>query len=208
MCGGLMSNSVVPLASTILSELKEQLSQAGFHRVPREPMFARDQAGRKEIFWLIYTRDPQSAEVSATVAVAFESIEVLMREASGLYHNPGNYTMSLAKDVWRIDPGMQTIIRTADDLPAVIGTLMRAWQEFGLPFYERFKTVRDVAEYMTPSTVGFGNTPINCSVGAIAKRQCGSADYAEFVEFCRGRLKGISDGFYLRRFDALIERLS
>lgn len=202
-----MSNSVVPLASTILSELKERLRPAGFERVPGEPMFAREQAGRKEIFWLIYTRDPGSAEVSATVAVAFESIEVLMREASGLYHHPSAYTISVAEDVWRTDPRQQTIIRAADDLPAVVDMLIHAWQTFGLPFYKRFTTVRDVAEYMTPATVRSGNLPINCSVGAIAKRQSGSADYAEFVKFCRNYFNGQPDGFYLRKFDALMERL-
>jgi hypothetical protein len=171
------------------------------------PMLVREDGGRKEIFWLIYTPDPASADVAATVGVAFESIEKLMVEASGLYGDPGDYTMSVAEDVWRVDPAYQMTVRTPEDAPAAVEMLVRAWNDFALPFYARFRTVRDVAEYLTPETAMKGNMPINCSVGVIAKLQSGSADYPQFVEFCRDRLAGISNGFYLQRLDRLLKRL-
>ena len=34
------------------------------------------------------------------------------------------------------------------------------------------------------------------------------ADYAEFVGYCRNRLKDISNGFYLGKFEKLVERLT
>jgi hypothetical protein len=179
----------------------------GFHRAKGEPMFIRESTGRKEIFWLIYTPDPDSAEVSAAVAVAFEPIEALMRENSGLYHNPGKYTMSVAEDVWRIDPGMQMVIRTTADAALVLDMLVRCCNQYGSPFYERFQTVRDVANYLTPSTVGSGNLAINCSVGVIAKRLVNAEDYVDFVDYCRNRLSQDPSGFYLKKFERLLERL-
>jgi hypothetical protein len=100
--------------------------------------------------------------------------------------------------------GAATRNRHADD---AVEMLACAWNDVALPFYARFRTVADVARYVTPETVDDGNTPINCSVGVIAKLQSGSADYAQFVEFCRNYLAGISNGFYLQRLDRLLNRL-
>jgi hypothetical protein len=208
MMEALMSDRLVPKRSTLLAQLQSRLAPAGVRRATGMPMLVREEGGRKEIFWLIYTLNPASADVAATVGVAFESIEKLMVEASGLYDNPGDYTMSVAEDAWRIDPAYQMTVRSAEDAPAAIDMLVRTWDNFALPFYARFRTVRDVAEYLTPQTVEKGNMPINCSVGVIAKRQSGSADYAQFVEFCRNRLAPLSNGFYLQRLDRLLARLS
>ena len=88
---------------------------------------------------------------------------------------------------------------------------MQVFRTFALPYFEKFVSLAaidaELNDKPTERTPNRGSPWLRCSTGLIVAKLVGRPNYQELIDIYTEVVSGNAKGFYLKRFQALVQSL-
>lgn len=200
------------LIENVLACLDRDLRPLGFECTKGEHSFFRRRNGRRERFHFAVIKYPGEVRLHPTLGIRFDKVESIFHRTSGFepqFH--GTDTVGLHLRNVRGPNGYEIQLHSEFDVPSVVRRLMEIFHADAEPYYAKYSTLeaidRSLNERPRERTVHSILPRQRCSAGVIVAKLLGRDDYEELVSIYRETLQQEAKGFYLPRFEALVQDL-
>lgn len=168
--------------------------------------------GVTDFFYPLMLNGEHGTRISPQVGMRHEAVERIFHLTSGFERKYQAGTPTLGSDVWRLlGEESYIILSSVDDLPGAIASVLAIFEQYALPYYERFSDLHAVNQVLNenPDT----DCPhrivdyLRAATGVIVAKLTGTAEYDRLVRTYRKQMEGYASGFYLPRYEALVASL-
>jgi hypothetical protein len=204
------------IGEQVLAAVDTELVEHGLARRSRDGRYTRPRPHGTDIYYLIVNRYPGVIVVVPDVAVRHEVVERIFHRTSGFQPAHQRTTPTIGGQLAELtrDPSYEVEIgpddapeelhRAERNLRASVAEAERYWARYA-DLHEVDHALNDHPEQDTPHRV----MPwLRCSTGLIVARLLQRPDYDELAHSYREQMRLWSDGFYLPRFQALMDYLA
>lgn len=200
--------------------LKPSLADQGFKLKAAQNTFRRQHDGVTDMFHLVFLDnkidDRSGWRIQPTVAVRNERIEEIFHQTSGFEQKYQADTATVGNFVGDLVSGRnrdcEFLVTSADDIPQVSGLISTIFNDFALPYFKKFRSIDAIDEELNAAPLeenaNRGIPYFRCTTGVIVAKLVGRADYDDLVQIYTKRMKISDKGFYLKRFQALVDSLA
>jgi hypothetical protein len=203
------------LKTAMFESLVAPLRGHGFTLRASRDQFVRRHDDVTDIFQLTCLDGKPGLRVQPGVAVRFDLVEEIFHRTSGFEVKHQKDTPTIGSKVGNILSGSNRTcefqIESRAHLQRATEGVLSVFLEFALPYFEKYSSLQAVdAELNTRPTERTPNriAPwLRCATGVIVAKLTGRTDYDELVRVYTDVMKHSDRGFYLARFQALVESL-
>lgn len=192
------------------------LAAQGFSKPLSKDIFTRKREGRKDGFQLIWLDAKEGYFVCPDAGIRIEKVEAIFHETSGFQSKYQRGTSTVGAPLGTILGGTMEdcafLIKTEDDIASAVNGAAKAFVDIASPYYDRWSTIEaiDAGINDNPSEdVSYlrGTRWFRCSTGVIVARIMRRENYDAVVNFYTDIMARDNQGFYLKRFQALVDSL-
>jgi hypothetical protein len=210
-----MKSALSQLKASLFESVSKELVPQGFKLRASKESFIRRRNGASDIFQLTCKDGKPGWKVEPGVAVRVERVEEIFHWTSGFKPQYHSGTATVGAFVGHLLAGSilayNFFLVSDSDLALVAEQCLRIFREVGLPYYERWGSLRAIDAELNddPSR----KTPhrslawFRCSTGIIVARLVGRPDIEKLASFYTKVMTQDNRGFYLKRFQDLLESL-
>jgi hypothetical protein len=203
------------LKAAMFASLREVLSGEGFKLKAEKDCFVRAHKGHADIFRLVCLSGLPGWRVQPNVAIRIERVENIFHRTSGFEAMYQTDTPTIGGAVGNIKGGdnltCEFVLENPAEVPKLTGAIMAIFHQFAIPYFDKFSTLAAIdAELNSRPRERTPNRALpwlRCSTGIIVARLIGRPDYDTLAKTYSEILTRTNKGFYLKRFEALLESL-
>jgi hypothetical protein len=141
------------LQDAFLAELDDQLAKYGFERPARSSYYRKEPCG-KSAFHISFIKHRTDCDLTADVAVRIDELEQLVNANNPrIAKSERNKTFSLGAELGNISEGRpkRWTLATLEDMNRIVPSVMSTFREVGLPYIERYASLRNAFEALKPN---------------------------------------------------------
>lgn len=203
------------LKAALFDSVQRSVKADGFVMKAAKDSFIRRQDGIADIFQLVCLDGKPGWRIQPNVAVRIDHVEDIFHQTSRFEPKYQNDTPTIGGAVGNIltgdNRGSEFFVESAEDIPKATEGLVRVFHDFALPYFQKFGSLHAIDAELNdnPTT----RTPhrvapwLRCSTGLIVAKLVGRPNYDELVQIYSGIMTNTDKGFYLKRFQQLVESL-
>lgn len=207
------------LRRLLVSRLTEPMGQHGFNLKNGKDSFIRRDDGRTDVFQLVFLDnkiDNKSGwRIQLSIGVRVEVIEEIFHRTSGFAPKYRGDTVTIGDFAGNLlfgdDEKLEFPLNSLDDIDPVASRLVAVFYDFALFYFDKFKSIAEIDDELNSNPHEKNQNRVvpwlRCSTGAIAAKLTGRPNYREVIEIYTERMRISDKGFYLKRFEALLESL-
>ena len=203
------------LKRSLFELIAAPLANHGFKLKTAKDSFLRKHDSETDIFQLVCLDGKPGWRIQPNVAVRIERVEAIFHQTSGFEPKYQSDTPTIGGFVGNIADGdnraCEFLLEDNRDLSLVAGNIVNVFIQIGLPYFDKFRSISEIDKELNSSPTE--RTPhrvapwLRCSTGVIVAKLSGRPDYGELVEIYLDVIRKSDKGFYLRRFEALLQSL-
>jgi hypothetical protein len=205
----------VRVKKEVLESVFADVSRLGFALKASKDSFIRAANGISDVFQLVFLDGKPGWRIQPNIGVRIEKVEEIFHRTSGFDSKLQQDTVTVGGGVGNILSGdnrsCEFGVVSESEVPAVSKEVGRVFTEIALPYFERFHSLSAIDAELngkpterTPN----GRAPyLRCATGVIVAKLIGRPNYDELVNIYTEFLRQSDRGFYLKRFQSLVESL-
>jgi hypothetical protein len=147
--------------------------------------------------------------------VRVEVVEAVFHRTSGFAPKYRSGTATIGATVAGLMGGgvraCEFRLSSESQIHAVAGQIADVFDEFALPYFEKWSSLEaidaELNDEPAKQTIHRGAGWLRCSTGIIVAKLVGRPNYRQLAGFYHDVMAGVSKGFYLKRFEALLSSL-
>lgn len=204
----------------IFEHLKPRLVDHGFKLKAAKETFRRQHDGVTDMFQLIFLDnkidDKPGWRIKLSIAVRVEKVEEIFHQTSSFdqkYQSDTatigsslNYLTGISRD------DSEFPVNSIDEVPLVCSLILDAFSNFALFYFKRFDVLAEIDRELNTKPLEYNSNRgvpyFRCTTGLIVAKLVGRADYEYLVEVYTEIMRTSDKGFYLKRFQALVDSLA
>ncbi len=203
----------------LFEECVGRFSRYEFKLNKKKDWFFRRTALGINIFQLVVKNYGQHFSIDPQVAIRIDEVETIFHRTSGFEPKYQKDTPTIGDSVLTLNPskGIATLLQprinleSENQIPRVVDELMELFESFCLPYYGNYGSLNAIdhllnSEPMAPCPHR-GMTWLRCSTGVIVATLVARPNLTEIATIYHDRLSAFCKGFYLPKYEALIEDL-
>lgn len=209
-----MKMKLKDVENAILDQLGTHVEKHGFKAKPTSQSFCREIPGACWVLHISFIRHKADIDMTADVAVRINAIEQIVNQFdTGMTKAEKRTSMTLGAELGNIS-GHEPLRWTAanpDDIPLVVGSIVRKFEEIGLPYFSTYSDMEAVYRLLASNDPeDHVHSPIlgaRCMRAIAAAHLLGrSSELKELSHRCDAQLAE-EDDLYLSDFRALRDSL-
>lgn len=206
---------MTPLIGSLFDSVEAQIDAIGFKAKKAKSRFIRKREGITDQFYLTRSFYLDYYCICPSIGIRIEQVEKIFHQTSGVEKKHQGNNSTMGAEVGDLMGGRsldcQYILKNEEGIPAVVEQVVSVFQNFALPFYERWSSLAAIDSELNddPSrkTIYRGMNWDRCSTGAIVARLTGRPDYEKIAAFYTEVMKKDNRGFYFKYFESLLKSL-
>jgi hypothetical protein len=201
----------------LFESVNSELAHEGFILQAGKERFVRSHPGGiTDLFQLVcLDAKPSGYRVQPNVGIRIETVEDIFHISSDMEPQYQKETPTLGGAVGNILTGSSRScefrLASLSDVTAVTTEILRVFREFALPYFDKYSSLPEIDAELNDKpqerTPNRGMSWLRVSTGIIVARLVGRDDYLQLVEMYEERMRRENNGFYLKRFQRLLESL-
>ena len=204
------------LKKLLLVAVGDELSASGYQPKPAKHGFVRKQEAAVWIYQLVFLENGIGWRIQPSVGIRIERVEEIFHRTSGFEIKYQKDTLTIGGFIGSIRGGTnrdcEFLLNKEEDIPQVADALIRILHDFAVPWFERFSSLpaidaelNDKPSERTPNRVA---PWLRCATGSIVARLVDRPNYDELVAIYVDAMRSSDKGFYLERYQALLDWLA
>jgi hypothetical protein len=207
---------MINIKAKLLEKISSDLEQKGFNLIKSRDWFVRKAEKRIDYFWIVFNSDEKYGyRVIPSLAIRINQVEDIFHLSSSFEKKYQKYTHTVITEIWRYmndESNYQYKLVSEEDIEIVGQKLICDFENEALSFFDKYSSLRDLDillnDYPNEENVYQIMDYMRCSHGAILARLCCRKNYTELISIYRNRMRNQDKGYYLSRFEKLIEILN
>lgn len=203
------------LKKRLLMAVGDGLGAAEYQPKPVKDSFIRKHEAASWIYQLVFLDSEIGWRIQPSVGVRIERVEDIFHRTSGFEVKYQKDTPTIGGFVGSIRGGTnrdcEFSLNGEEDIPRVAEALIRVLHDFAVPWFERFSSLpaidaelNDKPSERTPNRVA---PWLRCATGSIVAKLVDRPHYDELVSVYHDAMRSSDKGFYLARYQALLDSL-
>ncbi len=197
--------------------LAPRLAEQGFNRLKSSDAFTKVDGERTFKFLLIWLNVKQGYFVCPDASIRFEGVESIFHKTSGFESKYQRGTATVGASLGAILGGTQDDcafpIKNQAEIELAAELAAEAFNKFAMPYYNKWSTLGAIDAGLNDdpnAKVGYLRAMpwFRCSTGIIVAKLVGRKNYADLVSRYTNVMTTNNDGFYLSRFNSLVDLLN
>jgi hypothetical protein len=205
----------IRLKAALFGLVGQKLTSSDFTPNEANDSFVRRHNGVVDIFQLVCKDAKPGWRIQPNVAVRIELVEQIFHQTSGFDAQDRKNTPTMGGSVGHFLSGSsrayEFLLTSDSDVLPVTEQIVRTFQEFALPYFERWGSLHAVDAELNdrPSerTQHRSLAWFRCSTGIIVAKLVGRTDYKRLAAYYSDVMARDNKGFYLKRFQSLLKSL-
>jgi hypothetical protein len=203
------------LKQSLFESLVAPLAADGFTLKAATSTFRRKRNGVTDLFQIVCPDGKSGWRIHPNVGVRIDRVEDIFHQTSGFEPEFQKDTPTIGNDVGHLTGGgyrgCEFWLEDSSAVSSVASDIVGVFEKFALPYFEKFGSVSAIDQELnsapTERTANRGLPWLRCATGVIVAKLSGRRDYDELVEIYTDKMRSVSKGFYLERFEALLRSL-
>lgn len=203
------------LKSDLFNRLSPGLVADGFKLVAPKDRFEKRNGDITAIFQLVCLDGKPGYRIQPNVGVRIERVEKIFHQTSGFEPKFQKDTATMGNSIGMFLRGdgraCEFLLRLESETAPVAEEIAGAFREFALPYYDRWASLAAIDEELnnrpTERSVHRPMLWFRCSTGIIVAKLRGRTDYGRLVALYTEAMAADNNGFYLKRFQGLLQSL-
>lgn len=203
------------LKKAVVDALEPRLRERGFSLRKSKTWFVRRRGDATDKFQLVCLDAKPGLRLQPNVGMRIESVENIFHRTSRWEPEYQKDTPTLGAPIGALRGGTNSscdiLVEELADVPRAVVELERLFREVALPYYERFSDLCEIDRVLNDEpnarTPHRGMNWLRCATGLIVARLVGRPNYDELVAVYRKTLETTDKGFYVSRFEDLVDSL-
>ena len=204
-----------PLKPSLFQCIRQYLSEEGFRLDANRNIFVRRYEGITEILYVTCTNAKPGHWVTPGVGLRFETVEEIFHRTSGWDPKLQNDTNTVGTQVGVLIDGKGTscrfLLESDSEIASVTEKVVGIFRKVALPYFAQFGSLAaidtELNDHPAERSVNSSLAWFRCSRGLIVAKLTGRPDYEQLATFYLDVMTRDNKGFYLKRFEALVESL-
>lgn len=203
------------LKTALFDALCRQLAKYDFTFKAKVDNFVRQHDGTLEIFQITCLDGKPGYRIQPGVAVRIEQVENIFHQTSGFESKHQKDTPTMGSSVGILLTGdsrsCEFLLETESEVQSITKKIMDVFHDFALPYFERWGSLTaidaELNDKPTERTLHRALAWFRCSTGIIVAKLLDRPDYDQLAAYYTEVMTQDNNGFYLKRFQALLESL-
>ena len=204
-----------PLKSLLFQCIRQYLSAEDFRLDAKRSIFVRRYEGTTEIFYVTCTNAKPGHWVTPGVGLRFGTVEEIFHRTSGWDPKFQKDTNTVGTQVGVLIDGKGTscrfLLESESEIAFVTEKVVSVFRKFALPYFVQFGSLAaidaELNDHPAERSVNSSLAWFRCSRGLIVAKLTGRPDYEQLATFYLDVMTRDNKGFYLQRFESLVESL-
>jgi hypothetical protein len=203
------------LKIAMFESIRQQLMGEGFILQAPKHRFIRRRDGITYIFQLVCLEARPGWRIQPDVAVRIDRVEEIFHRTSGFEPRYQKDTPTVGGAIGNIMQGdnraCEFLLESDSDIASVSQESVRVFREFAVPYFNRFSSLSEIDAELNDAPTE--RTPhrvapwLRCAPGLIVAKLTGRPNYDQLVDIYGDVMRRSDEGFYLKRFEALVKSL-
>lgn len=205
------------LKEALYSALSPQLQKTGFSQTKGSDRYVREHDDSIDTLQLVWLDHGDGWRIQPNAGIRYERVENIFHGTSGFEEQYKKGTSTVGAAIGVIAGGTagtcEFLLESLSQVEPVATGIVSAYEEFGAPYFDHWSTLESIDAELNekpsekaPHLRG-GPTWFRCSTGVIVAKLVGRPNYDDLVSFYTGVMAKDNKGFYLKRFEALVDLL-
>jgi hypothetical protein len=202
------------LRKELLKTLSPGMAAYGFGSLP-PGTFVRQRGGVRDIFQVVILDGKPGYRIQPNVGIRIEKVEDLFHKTSGFEPRYQKKTATMGNSVGAYLEGnsqaCEFLLESESDIKTISDKILGVFREFALPFFNQWGSLlaidKELNDNPTQLTSHRALAWFRCSTGVIVAKLVGRADYEKLVTIYMEAMKADNRGFYLKKFQSLLQSL-
>jgi hypothetical protein len=203
------------LKTAVFKSLSPELAKDGFALKGAKDTFLRRHDGVTDIFQLVCLDGKPGYRIQPNVGVRIERVEELFHQTSGFEPKYQKDTATIGSSMGILlsedSRACEFLLESASEAASVAEKIAAVFHDFDLPYFDRWASLEaidaELNDKPTERTPHRGVPWSRCSTGIIVAKLVGRSDYDQLAAVYTDVMSKFSKGFYLKRFQSLLESL-
>lgn len=203
------------LKINLLALIRDKVASDGFTFKAGKDLFVRQHNGICDMFQLVFLNAKPGWYVQPNVGVRIDRVENIFHMTSGFEAKYQKDTPTIGGSIGNIrgnsNRDCEFLLESESQVDTIACKIISEYNHFALLYFNKFSSLTAIDEELNndpnESNVNRVSTWLRCSTGTIVARLVERKNFDELVEKYRDILSHTDKGFYLARFQNLVESL-